>query len=415
MKMEQHSNGHIYDKIFKKVLTLSSKAVINFINGLFETQYSTDAKVTYNWTEFHDDNLKRILADTIITIDGCHSYHIEAQRYQDDTIIFRVFEYSYRHAERCKEISKDKCFLRFPEPKVIYLYAEGKIPDTYSLILDFGTQGTFEYCVDTVQLEKISVKELNQRKMIILIPFYLLSLQKIIRKKRSKENLEQLKKLIFNDILGSIEMNYEYGNITMDDASRLKNLTIALYRHLYANYEEMEDLNDMTDESLILEYDIFLKKHNIESLDETVEWIEEQRKYIEEQRKYIEEQGKYIEEQSKNIEEQSKNIEKQSRYIEEQNKNIEERSKNIEERSRYIEQNEEIIEKKKREIEASEKEIEIGRKKIETDKIEIQKERGLMIKNWVKAMKKLNVNAEEIRRQLVEILSITEEEADMYL
>ncbi|MCI7790173.1 MAG: hypothetical protein MR531_05280 [Lachnospiraceae bacterium] len=78
MKMEQHSNGHIYDKIFKKVLTLSSKAVINFINGLFETQYSTDAKVTYNWTEFHDDNLKRILADTIITIDGCHSYHIEA-------------------------------------------------------------------------------------------------------------------------------------------------------------------------------------------------------------------------------------------------------------------------------------------------------------------------------------------------
>lgn len=408
MKMEQHSNGHIYDKIFKKVLTLSSKAVINFINGLFETQYSTDAKVTYNWTEFHDDNLKRILADTIITIDGCHSYHIEAQRYQDDTIIFRVFEYSYRHAERYKDISKDKCFLRFPEPKVIYLYAEGIIPDTYSLILDFGTQGTFEYCVDTVQLEKISVKELNQRKMIILIPFYLLSLHKIIRKKRSKENLEQLKKLIFNDILGSIEMNYEYGNITMDDASRLKNLTIALYRHLYANYEEMEDLNDMTDESLILEYDIFLKKHNIESLDETVEWIEEQRKYIEEQGKYIEEQSKYIEERNKYIEEQNK-------YIEEQSKNIEERRKNIEERSRYIEQNEETIEKKKREIEASKKEIETGRKEIETGRNEIQKERSLMVKNWIKAMKKLDISTEEIGRQLIEILGITQEEADTYL
>lgn len=406
--MEQHSNGHIYDKIFKKVLTLSSKAVINFINGLFETQYSTDAKVTYNWTEFHDDNLKRILADTIITIDGCHSYHIEAQRYQDDTIIFRVFEYSYRHAERYKDISKDKCFLRFPEPKVIYLYAEGIIPDTYSLILDFGTQGTFEYCVDTVQLEKISVKELNQRKMIILIPFYLLSLHKIIRKKRSKENLEQLKKLIFNDILGSIEMNYEYGNITMDDASRLKNLTIALYRHLYANYEEMEDLNDMTDESLILEYDIFLKKHNIESLDETVEWIEEQRKYIEEQGKYIEEQSKYIEERNKYIEEQNK-------YIEEQSKNIEERRKNIEERSRYIEQNEETIEKKKREIEASKKEIETGRKEIETGRNEIQKERSLMVKNWIKAMKKLDISTEEIGRQLIEILGITQEEADTYL
>lgn len=189
-----------------------------------------------------------------------------------------------------------------------------------------------------------------------------------------------MKKLIFNDILGSIEMNYEYGNITMDDASRLKNLTIALYRHLYANYEEMEDLNDMTDESLILEYDIFLKKHNIESLDETVEWIEEQRKYIEEQGKYIEEQRK-----------------------------------NIEERSRYIEQNEETIEKKKREIEASKKEIETGRKEIETGRNEIQKERSLMVKNWIKAMKKLDISTEEIGRQLIEILGITQEEADTYL
>lgn len=29
----------IYDKMFKKILTLSSTAVINLINGLFETNY----------------------------------------------------------------------------------------------------------------------------------------------------------------------------------------------------------------------------------------------------------------------------------------------------------------------------------------------------------------------------------------
>ena len=58
-------------------------------------------------------------------------------------------------------------------------------------------------------------------------------------------------------------MNHEYGNITMDDADRLRNLTKELYYYLYSHYEEMEEINDMTDESLILEYDIFLKKHNI--------------------------------------------------------------------------------------------------------------------------------------------------------
>lgn len=49
----------IYDKIFKKILTLSGKAVINLINGLFDTNYPTDSKVQYHWTEFVDDGLKQ--------------------------------------------------------------------------------------------------------------------------------------------------------------------------------------------------------------------------------------------------------------------------------------------------------------------------------------------------------------------
>lgn len=386
-KTENNSKSHIFDKIFKKVLTLSSKAVINFINGLFETSYATDAKVTYNWTEFHDDSLKRILADTIVTIDGCHSYHIEAQRYQDETIVFRVFEYGYRHAERYKEIAKDKCFLRFPEPKVIYLYAEGNIPDTYTLTLDFGTQGTFDYEVSAVQLKDISVSELNQRKMIILIPFYLLSLYKIMKEERSEENLEQLKKLIFNDILGSIEMNYEYGNITIDDASRLRSLTKELYYYLYAHYEEMEDLNDMTDESLILEYDIFLKKHNIESLDETVQWIEEERKYIAESKVEIETSKKEIETDRKEIETSKKEIETSKKEIE----------------------------TSKKEIETDRKEIEVGFRKMEEERQRMQEERRRMIKNWIDAMQKLHVGTEEIKKQVKDIFHLDEKEIDAYM
>lgn len=90
----------IYDKIFKKILTLSSKAVINLINGLFETDYPLDSTIRYNWTEFTDDKLKRILADTILTINDIHSYHMEAQMTKDDSIIFRVFEYGFSHANR---------------------------------------------------------------------------------------------------------------------------------------------------------------------------------------------------------------------------------------------------------------------------------------------------------------------------
>ena len=38
----------IFDKVFKKIITLSAKAVINLINGLFDTDYPLDSSITYN-------------------------------------------------------------------------------------------------------------------------------------------------------------------------------------------------------------------------------------------------------------------------------------------------------------------------------------------------------------------------------
>ena len=100
--------------------------------------------------------------------------------------------------------------------------------------------------------------------MIILIPFQLLKLRDLLAKKRSPSNLEALKNLIQNDIIGSIESNLKLGNITMDDARRLRRLTHRLYEHIYSHYEEMEELNEMTDESLMLDIDIIEKEHEQE-------------------------------------------------------------------------------------------------------------------------------------------------------
>lgn len=251
----------IYDKIFKKILTLSSTAVINLINGIFDTNYSTDSTITYNWTEFADNNLRRILADTIITINATNCYHLEAQMTEDEDIIFRVFDYGYAHSRRNSSKNVSSGILRFPEPKIIYLYTKSPAPDYYDLILDFGTQGTFLYQVSTFKYLETSPEELTRRKMIILIPFELLKLRDIMKKERSPENLELLKNLIQNDIIGSINQNLFAGNITIDDARRLRRLTQQLYDHIYSHYEEMEELNEMTDESLMLDIDIIEKEH----------------------------------------------------------------------------------------------------------------------------------------------------------
>lgn len=255
----------IFDKIFKRILTLSTKAVINLINGLFGTNYPEDSKITYNWTEFEDDNLRKTLADTIITINDLYSYHMEAQMENDSDIVFRVFDYGYQHANRAN-VSRDKFYLlKFPEPKIIYLYSESEVPDKYSLRLDFGSQGHFDYEVSTFNFLSTSLDELNRKKLIILIPFQLLKLRKLLLKTRTTETVKQLQNLIEYDILNSITRNVEVGNISPTDARSLRELTRKLLRHLYERYPETEVVCDMFDQSLVLSIDPYIEK--FEKLD----------------------------------------------------------------------------------------------------------------------------------------------------
>ena len=211
-------NTHIFDKVFKKILTLSTKAVINLINGLFGTDYPEDSTITYNWTEFMDTELRRTLADTIITINNRYSYHIEAQLEKDEDIVFRVFEYGFHHADHRRASTEEYHVLHFPEPKIIYLYSTKDIPNTYTLRLDFGGQGYFDYKVPVFKYLETSLEEL-------------------------------------------IETNYQSGNISINDAYKLQRLTKQLYNYIYAHYAEMEELNDMTDESLLLDIDILEMKY----------------------------------------------------------------------------------------------------------------------------------------------------------
>ena len=257
MLMENDKRGviPIYDSMFKKILTLSARAVIGLINGLFGTDYPPDSTITYNWTENHDDNLKRTIADTILTINGRHSYHMEAQMYEDEEIEFRVFDYGYRYALR-EGAGED--ILRFPEPRVIQLYRHNGMPDTKTLILDFGIQGSFEYKIPVFKLLEHSIEELSRRRMIILIPFMLLKLRDSLKKERTLENMEALRKLVLDDIISVINENQRAGNITAADAGRLRRLIRKLYGHLYAHYKELAEggLNDMMEEALVLDIDI---------------------------------------------------------------------------------------------------------------------------------------------------------------
>ncbi|MGN0156946.1 MAG: hypothetical protein ACI39N_06835 [Lachnospiraceae bacterium] len=253
-------------------MTLSGKAVINLINGLFNTDYSENSKITYNWTEHQDKDLQWTLADAILTINERNSYHMEAQMTDDEEIVFRVFEYGFGHAYKNRIIERGGETLSFPEPRIIYMSEEhlNKVSEEYLLTLDFGLQGKFLYRVPTVKLQNISIEELENRKMFILIPFFLLRLRGKLKIERTEENMKELQKLIMNDIIGSINRNEEAGNISKSDAYNLKDLTLKLYRDIYAEYQELEEFTMRYDQSMRLESDKYDK-----TLDELEEEVKE--------------------------------------------------------------------------------------------------------------------------------------------
>ena len=105
-------------------------------------------------------------------------------------------------------------------------------------------------------------------KMVILIPFALLKLRKTMKKERTPEKLEMLKKLIQDDIIGSIDSNLEAGNITMDDARKLKRLMI----------EALKEKEKEKKEALMLkDREIKAKEEEIATLKEQLERILEKK------------------------------------------------------------------------------------------------------------------------------------------
>ncbi len=231
----------IYDRVFKRIFNLSNLAIVNLINGLFHTNYPPDSTVTYANKEFVDANLGKRLADIIIIIQGM-SYHLEAQMEEDDLIVVRVFEYGFHYAMSYRQAENE---MHFPEPVIIYLNHGKNVPEKSVLHIIFGNQVSVDYEVKNFVYLEHNIRELNQRKMVILIPFQLLRLWDLIAKKPTEENFELLKSLILDDIIGSVKANLQVGNIADDDANQLIELTRQLYEHIYLHYEEIGGSCDM--------------------------------------------------------------------------------------------------------------------------------------------------------------------------
>ena len=309
----------IYDRIFKRIFSLSDKAVISLINGLFEKDFPLDSAVWYPNREFVLPGLEERLADVIVVIGGVHAFHLEAQMTKDEMIVLRAFEYSFQYGLSAGS-GPDR--LEFPDIAVIYLDQERGLPEESVLHITFGSQGSFDYHVRNCLYLSHDAQELDRRKMIVLIPFQTLRLRSLVKqwkeamekgKPFDEEKFYRLQEEIRNDIIGSIEKNLKAGNITADDARQLTELTNRLHRHICRDVAKKqggeEGMKPLLPGALELPNDKY--RFRIDELERQIEqYRDENARYADENARYADENAKYADENARYADENARLKEK---------------------------------------------------------------------------------------------------------
>jgi hypothetical protein len=185
---------HLFDRMFKRAMHLSSHAVIRFINGVFGTSHPLDAEVEYLSTEHITGNLQQSICDMLVRLnhDDALKYLTEAQIGADGDMSFRIWNYSYLEGMRNRTAKGHLTEIKLVPAIVIYLEPGPSTPDTLSVKITGmdGDAHTFTY--PTLKLLDCTVEELEERDLSILLPFYLLKLRKRVQSAKTAEKRQEM-------------------------------------------------------------------------------------------------------------------------------------------------------------------------------------------------------------------------------
>jgi hypothetical protein len=272
----------IFDELFKALMHLSDTAVTTFINALFSASHPPGSTVHQLNTELPHQGWGKIIADMVITItepinDSANTlkeagpldipasvpvttYLIEAQIKDDDTMALRVFQYAFaigrQEAQKSKPQEDGIITIPLPQARVIYLEPTSHTPDVLHLRLESpdGAGGAWDYRVKTLKVLDHSIRELEELNLALLLPFYLLKIRKRLKRAKTGVKRQQLAKELDHinaEMIGAYRRGEAAGQITVDDRTKLFELTKQLHDDLYLGYTEFKEAGMALDLSRI--------------------------------------------------------------------------------------------------------------------------------------------------------------------
>ena len=170
------TNNTIFDDVFRTMMEKMTYLVIPLINEVFHTSYPDDVKIIQLRNE-HQLEDGEIITDASLLIEG-KVYHIECQSTDDTSMAIRMVEYDFAVAlERAAKFGR-KYRVEFPKSCVLYLRCGKNTPDFLEVEMVLPDGQRCEYKVPTVKINKYTKDSIFEKKLLMLLPFYVMKYEK---------------------------------------------------------------------------------------------------------------------------------------------------------------------------------------------------------------------------------------------
>ena len=220
--------------------------IIPVINEIFDEHYTGEEEIRFfpneHFLDQQDAADKERITDTNFQIIGriVKKYHLECEsNLPDGKITIRLFEYDAQIALDEGEVTEETLTVTFPNTAVMYLRAYKKTPDKMKYVI-ITPGGTVQYDVPIMKVQSYSLDEIFEKRLLMLIPFYIFSHEKSFSEYNNNEQkLEELK-AEYRIILERLDDLEKQGIIGAFDKRTIIELSSDVIREIARKYENVQ-------------------------------------------------------------------------------------------------------------------------------------------------------------------------------
>ncbi len=236
-------NEKTYDSVFWTSVVKMTRFLIPLVNEAFGEHYTDNAEVDLipgkQSTEQPDNSFQEREMDAFarFTESGISkNYHFEVETGTDKSFAIRIAEYAAGAAQESVILTETGARIVIPYSAVIFLRATNELPDKFRMEIEYP-DGTVFYDAPVMKIKNYSVKDLIDKRLLLLLPFYGFNFDKQFAI-MDTEGIDQLRAAL-EELNNSLSDLVESGVINEAQKGHLLDWTQRVLDKLTVNYKNV--------------------------------------------------------------------------------------------------------------------------------------------------------------------------------